>query len=59
MVPPEVILAGESGIFSVEDVERMAAVGVDTVLVGESLIVQSDRAAAVGTLRNVKKAPRV
>jgi indole-3-glycerol phosphate synthase len=58
LVPPGIVLAGESGIFTAEDVERMAAVGVDAVLVGESLIVQSDRVAAVRSLQNVRKSPR-
>lgn len=55
MLPPEATIVGESGIFSVDDVARMAACGVDTILVGESLILQSDRAAAVRALTSVRK----
>jgi indole-3-glycerol phosphate synthase len=58
LVPPGITLVGESGIFAAADVERMADVGVDAVLVGESLIVQTDRAAAVDALQTVKKSPR-
>ena len=44
-------LVGESGVFGPADVERLAAAGVHAVLVGEGLIVQPDRAAAVRELR--------
>lgn len=50
LAPPEAVLVGESGIFTRADVERLGAVGVDAVLVGESLIVAPDRAAAVRRL---------
>lgn len=52
-VPPSAILVGESGIFTAEDATRLANVGVDAVLVGESLIVSPDRAVAIGALRGV------
>ncbi|MCA9833589.1 MAG: indole-3-glycerol phosphate synthase TrpC [Thermomicrobiales bacterium] len=55
MLPANTTIVGESGIFTVEDVTRMAAVGVDAVLVGESLILQQDRAAAVRALAGVEK----
>lgn len=45
-----VILVGESGVFSRADVERLGAAGVKAVLVGEGLILQPDRAAAVRAL---------
>jgi len=47
MAPDEVVLVGESGIFTDEDARRMRATGMDAVLVGESLIVAPDRAAAI------------
>jgi indole-3-glycerol phosphate synthase len=42
MTPATAILVGESGIHSVEDVERLAAAGVDAVLVGEALMRSPD-----------------
>ncbi|HEV2527619.1 MAG TPA: indole-3-glycerol phosphate synthase TrpC [Thermomicrobiales bacterium] len=51
MVPAGTLLVGESGIFTAADLGRMADCGVSAVLVGESLIVQPDRTAAVRTLR--------
>ncbi len=55
MLPPDATIVGESGIFTVDDVARMASCGVDTILVGESLILQADRAAAVRALTSVRK----
>ena len=57
-LPGNVLVAGESGIFSREDVRRMAEAGVDAILVGESLILQTDRAAAVRKLQGIRKSPR-
>lgn len=36
LIPPDRILVGESGIRTVEDVRRMAEMGCDAILVGES-----------------------
>lgn len=58
MVPSDVVLVGESGIFTHAHVEEMGAAGVDAVLVGESLIVQPDRAAAVRALTGARKSCR-
>lgn len=55
MLPEGTAIVGESGIFTAADVARMAAVGVDAVLVGESLILQQDRAAAVQALAGVER----
>ncbi|HEX2280251.1 MAG TPA: indole-3-glycerol phosphate synthase TrpC, partial [Thermomicrobiales bacterium] len=50
LIPDGVIVVGESGIRTRDDVERLAAAGVDAVLVGETLMRQVDRAAAIGEL---------
>jgi len=49
LIPPDAILVGESGIRTAEDVERMAAMGCDAILVGETFcrLPQAQRAAKV------------
>jgi indole-3-glycerol phosphate synthase len=49
-IPDECVLVGESGIKTREDVKRLAAAGVDAILVGESLMREPDIGAAVGRL---------
>ena len=41
-VPPDKVLVSESGIFTRADVERLMEVGVDAILVGESLMREPD-----------------
>lgn len=55
-LPSDAIIVGESGIFTVDHVSRLAKSGIDAVLVGESLILQDDRAKAV---REIAGVPRV
>lgn len=50
-VPEDVVLVGESGIFTRDDARRMRSAGMDAVLVGESLIVAPDRGQAIGQIK--------
>lgn len=49
-IPGECVLVSESGIRTRADVERLAAAGVDAILVGESLMASADIGAAVDAL---------
>ena len=49
-VPRDCLLVGESGIYTHGDVQRLAAAGVDAMLVGESLMRQPDIGHAVDRL---------
>ncbi len=51
LVPADRLLVSESGISTCEDVRRLAAAGVDAVLVGESLLAAGDVQAAAAALR--------
>ena len=51
LAPPDAVLVAESGIFGAAEMERVKQAGASAVLVGEGLIVQPDRAAAVRALR--------
>lgn len=51
MVPEDVILVGESGIFTRDDALRMRRAGMDALLVGESLIVAPDRVEAIDQIK--------
>jgi len=50
-IPSGAIKVAESGIGSSVDIQRLRSAGFDAFLVGESLLRQNDRAAAVRNLR--------
>jgi indole-3-glycerol phosphate synthase len=59
LIPAGHVIVGESGIFAPEDLARLAKAGISTFLVGESLMRQTDVAAATRALltRNAALAP--
>ena len=59
LIPKDRISVGESGIFAPEDLARLARVGMQTFLVGESLMRQADVTAATRTLLARENSPRV
>jgi indole-3-glycerol phosphate synthase len=52
-LPDTVLRVAESGIGTVEDARRLGRAGYDAILVGESLVRSTDRAAAVAALIGV------
>ena len=57
-VPPSVILVSESGIHTAADVRSVGEMGVDAVLIGESLLRQEDPGAGVTALAGQGSASR-
>jgi indole-3-glycerol phosphate synthase len=58
LIPPHLIAIWESGIESVEDVQRAAERGADAVLVGSALSRSSDPAELVSSMTTVARAAR-
>ena len=58
LIPPHVVAIAESGVRSLSDVERYAAIGADAVLVGSSLSASSDPTAATRALTGVPRRTR-
>ena len=50
MIPAEIAVVAESGIFTASDVERLAKAHVDAILVGEALVTAEDIPAKVREL---------
>jgi indole-3-glycerol phosphate synthase len=51
LVGPERLFVSESGVRDASDIRRLYDAGVDAVLVGETLMRQNDKAAALAELR--------
>ena len=50
MIPDEIAIVAESGIFTAQDVKRVAKADVDAILVGEALVTSNDIGAKVREL---------
>ena len=50
MIPDDIIVVAEVGIFTANDVERLAKANVDAILVGEALVTSEDIGAKVREL---------
>jgi len=50
-VPSEITFVAESGIKTAEDIKRLKAAGVNAVLIGETLMKSTDKAAALAQLK--------
>jgi indole-3-glycerol phosphate synthase len=50
MISPEIVVVAESGIFTASDVDRLAKINIDAILVGEALVTSDDIPAKVREL---------
>jgi indole-3-glycerol phosphate synthase len=53
MIPPDIAVVSESGIFTAKDAARLANANVDAILVGEALITSEDISARVRELSGI------
>ena len=51
LIPPEILFVSESGITSNEDVTKLREIGVDAILIGETLMKASDKKTTLANLR--------
>lgn len=58
LIPPDVVVVGESGIAAPSDVDRLGRAGVDAVLIGERLMRSSDPGAAARAFTARPRTPR-
>jgi indole-3-glycerol phosphate synthase len=54
MIPSDIAVVAESGIFTVSDVERLSKANVDAILVGEALVTSDDIGAKVRELSGAR-----
>ncbi|MEW6084964.1 MAG: indole-3-glycerol phosphate synthase TrpC [Chloroflexota bacterium] len=54
MIPADIAVVAESGIFTAKDVERLAKASVDAILVGEALVTSNDIGAKVRELSGLQ-----
>jgi len=52
--PPEIVLVAESGIHTLEDIEKLTESNIDAILVGEALVTTPDVAKKVRNLARVR-----
>lgn len=54
LVPDEILFVAESGIMTADDIQTLRQVGVNGVLIGETLMRSSDKAGMLARLKGVK-----
>jgi len=54
LIPADAVMVAESGIHTTKDIARLAAAGVDAMLIGEGLVTAPDVAARVREFANLK-----
>ncbi len=54
MIPSQIAVVAESGIFTAQDVERLAEANVDAILVGEALVTSDDISAKARELSGLR-----
>ena len=59
LIPPDIVVVGESGIETAADLRRLVAARVDAVLIGSSLMRSGDPGAALAALRAAANATQI